>query len=243
MKWILILIGSALILDTLYIMQISNMNLGVVLPAILGTPLLLFGIFYSSLVKIKWIVWLMAAGYSAYILLLVVTTIIMLSAASVVPPANADALIVLGAGVRGENITLTLKYRLDTAIGYLNENPDTVCVATGGQGRGEDISEALAAKRYLLDKGISEDRIIMEQKSTSTEENLKYAKELLDVYFDKDYSTVVVTTDFHIYRAMINVKKAGYTDAHSLRANSGWYTAFNNYLRESLAILHVWVFG
>ena len=93
-----------------------------------------------------------------------------------------DAVIVLGAGLRGENLSLILRNRLDAAVEYYNENPEAVIVVSGGQGPDEDIPEAEAMERYLYEQGVPLNKIIKEDKSTSTEENFKFSKELLETY-------------------------------------------------------------
>ena len=88
-------------------------------------------------------------------------------------------LIVLGAGVYGEEPSPALRSRTETAIRYLNENPDTKAVLSGGQGPGEDISEAECMARLMRESGISEARIIKEEHSTTTVENIKNSYEII----------------------------------------------------------------
>ena len=78
------------------------------------------------------------------------------------PSANADYVIVLGAHVFGERMSANLRYRVEAAYGYLKKNPDTKVVLSGGQGQGEEITEAEAMRRYLVQEGIEEDRILIE---------------------------------------------------------------------------------
>jgi uncharacterized SAM-binding protein YcdF (DUF218 family) len=101
-------------------------------------------------------------------------------------------LIVLGAGVNGTVPSLSLRERLDAAYDYLQEHPNTICVVSGGQGSGEDISEAECMYRYLVEKGIESKRIYKEDRSTSTEENMKFS---LDIIKEKDIDTVYFMTD------------------------------------------------
>lgn len=153
-----------------------------------------------------------------------------------------DAAIVLGAGIKGENVTLTLSHRLDKAVEYIGKNPSAIIVVSGGQGFQEDISESLAMERYLVDNGVPNDKIIKEQKSTSTYENCLFSKELLDKYFDKPYKTVIITNDFHIYRAIQISKAVGLESTH-YHAKTEWYTVSLNYLRECVAVVKTWILG
>ncbi len=146
---------------------------------------------------------------------------------------GADYIIVLGAQVRGERVTKSLAKRLDAAYEYLIQNEDTLVVCTGGQGRGEDITEALAMKRYLMEKGIDEDRIIMEDKSTSTYENLKFSLEIIG---DKEAKIAIVTNNFHVYRAVHLGKYVGFTDVSGIAGKSDNRLLLNYMVREGLAL-------
>ena len=116
------------------------------------------------------------------------------------PPQEADYLIVLGARVKGEVPSLSLQYRIDAAAAYLLENKQTIAIASGGQGPDEDISEALAIQRGLIKLGIDESRILLEDRSTSTYENIMYSKELIS---DVSGTGIVVSNGFHLYGAVL----------------------------------------
>lgn len=146
---------------------------------------------------------------------------------------DADYIVVLGAQVRGERITKSLAKRLDAAYDYLIENEDTKVICTGGQGTGEDISEAFAEKRYLMEKGIAEDRIIMEDKSTSTYENLKFTLEIIG---DKDAKIAIVTNNFHVYRAVLLGKYVGFKNVDGIAGDSDNRLLLNYMVREGLAL-------
>lgn len=114
-------------------------------------------------------------------------------------PEDLDAIIVLGAKVNGTAPSGALDQRIDAAAAYLRANPNTLCIASGGQGDDEGISEAACIRKGLLARGIAEGRILMEEDSTSTETNFLNAMPLLD----PGVKTVgVVTNNFHIYRAL-----------------------------------------
>ena len=90
-------------------------------------------------------------------------------------PAGLDYIIILGARVNGTEPSLSLQTRALKAVEYLNENPETLVVASGGQGEDEEISEAECIIRILREAGIAEERIIREDKSTSTAENIRFS--------------------------------------------------------------------
>lgn len=158
---------------------------------------------------------------------------VILHGQSVGPETEADYIVVLGAGLRGDRPSLVLQYRINAAAEYLQENPDTTAIVSGGQGPDEWISEAEAMRLGLEAKGISGDRIILEDASTSTEENLTYSKKLME----DDVSVVIVTNKFHVYRALHIAGECGYTDVSGLGADNVSWLNPTNYLRECLAVV------
>ena len=111
-------------------------------------------------------------------------------------PEKANVIVVLGCQVKGERPSRMLRRRLDAAIMAMNDNPDTLCIVSGGKGDDEKISEALAMKNYLLEKGMDSDRIIMEDKSTSTYENIQNSLKILDE-LGMSHDMTIVTDGFH----------------------------------------------
>ena len=236
----LIAAGALLVLDTVFLSMVSNGHLGTVLPAIMGLPMLVIGIFKSHLFPLlqtpigRWVKTILIIIYAAAIVFFAVMGSILSSAAAKKAEYNKDVLIVLGCAVRGDRVSLTLKYRLDAALEYLQHSPDTHVIVTGGKGDGENLSEAQAMKDYLVSHGTDPGRITMEDKSTSTWENFKFAKQILDERFP-NASAAFVTTAFHVYRSgrvaiMNGIQADGYA------AKDVWYAAPNNYMRESIAI-------
>ena len=115
------------------------------------------------------------------------------------PKANGtnEYAIILGAKVNGDTPSLSLRYRLDAALGYANDHRHVKFVLSGGQGPDEDITEAEAMKRFFVEKGIHEDRLILETESTTTYENLLFSKKLLPTSVQ---SVTIITSDYHIAR-------------------------------------------
>ena len=114
---------------------------------------------------------------------------------------EAQCLIVLGAGLNGERLSYVLHSRVELAADYLLEHPDAVAVVSGGQGPGESIPEALAMKRYIVGRGVDESRIIMEDQSSSTLENLRFSKDKLEEYGLDGKSVAIVSNSYHLFRA------------------------------------------
>ena len=157
---------------------------------------------------------------------------VVFSAGRKAPAEDGVYVIVLGAQVRGETPTLVLGARIRAAAEYLNSHPQAIAVASGGKGSGENISEAEAIRRGLVRLGVSEERIILEDKSTSTAENLRFSAELIQ----KNKNVVLVTNDFHVFRAVRLAKNLGYTNVSGLGATEFFAVTIQYYVREFFAI-------
>ena len=147
---------------------------------------------------------------------------------------NLDYLIVLGAHVDGTRLTLALLERTRRAFKYLEENPGTRAVLSGGKGEGEQISEAEAMYRYLTEHGISGDRLIRETHSTNTKENLDFSLKLIG---DLSASIGVVTNHFHVFRGVAIGKKCGCSSIYPVPAPYRSWRLILYIPREALAIL------
>ena len=145
--------------------------------------------------------------------------------------AELDYIIVLGAQVRENGPSPVLKYRLDKAVEYLEENPDTICIVSGGQGSNEPWSEAEGMAQYLQEKGIDTARILTEDQSQTTEQNITNSKMLMK----EGASVGIVTNNFHVFRALQIAKKYGLSDVCGIAADSTPKYLPNNMLREFFA--------
>ena len=145
-----------------------------------------------------------------------------------------DAVIVLGAQVYRDGPSAVLKYRLDEAKNYLEENKNTVCIVTGGKGYNEPFPEAYGMRDYLVRNGIAEERIVMEDESSSTLENIMNSLP----YIDPEHDEVgIITNDFHVFRGTAIAKKAGIKKAVGIAAGSNPLYLPNNLLREFLGVV------
>lgn len=147
---------------------------------------------------------------------------------------GADYVIILGAQWKTSGPSYVLQKRLDKAIEYLNANPETKVIVSGGQGYNEPISEAEGMQGYLETAGIDPERIIMEDASTNTTQNLIFSGELLDKSED---SVVVITNNFHMFRALAIARKQGYAHVEGLSAGTYPVTVPNNLLREAFGVV------
>ncbi len=242
---IYITIGTLLVGNFLVMLPVSNFNLGLMLSLLIGAYLAGWGIVLlrspdgKFAKKWKWIHRVFLGGVSY---LLIVSLFLGFYGNCDTVDYKEDALIVLGAAVHWETVSLPLKYRLDRAAEYAKKNPGAVIVVSGGQGAQESVTEALAMERYLMNCGVT-NPIVKEEQATSTYENFLYSKEILDERFGKEYRVAFVTNDFHIYRSEQMARKTGFSSVARLHGKTAWYNIFHNYLRESLAVTKLWVFG
>ena len=147
---------------------------------------------------------------------------------------DLDYLIVLGAQMNEDGPSPLLERRLRAAARYLSENPDTICIVSGGQGTNEPVSEAEGMAAYLTQKGISPDRILKETESKSTMENLTFSKRLIE---DPDASVGIVTNNFHVFRAVLTAKRAGFSHVCGIASEASALFFVNNLLREFFGVI------
>ena len=150
---------------------------------------------------------------------------------------DADYLIVLGAAVHGDTPSLSLVERLQAAEDYLIKHPDTVVIVSGGQGGGENVSEARAMYEWLCANGIDSTRIIMEDKASSTYENLKFSREIINGLSD-DATVAVVSSEYHLCRAKLIAKTLD-MEIHTVAAHTTYFTVMLNYfIREAFGVTY-----
>ena len=154
---------------------------------------------------------------------------------------DPQVMVILGCRVMpGGEPSMLLQDRLETALDYLEEDPDILVVVSGGQGSNEPVSEAACMAGWLEERGISEDRIFQEDQSSNTKENLIFAKDLLaregiDV---GETDVLVVSNGFHLTRARMLAERFGYGEVSTLAAPSSHIPSrIQMYIREPLALV------
>jgi len=158
------------------------------------------------------------------------------------PAANGTAtyMIVLGAKVKASGIpSLSLENRLEEAVKYLNKYPHVKVIVSGGQGADEDRTEASVMLKYLQDKGIDTNRILVEDQSTSTYENLLFSKELLPKGTKK---ITILSNDFHLKRAKYLAESLGF-EVDVVAAKTPKSVEIKLNLRERAALLKTYIIG
>lgn len=153
---------------------------------------------------------------------------------------DLEYVILLGAQVKSTVPSKALKRRLEAAREYLEENPRTKAVLSGGQGPGEDITEAECMYRYLVNAAIEPNRLLLENRSTTTLENLRYSGVVIseDVQGNAYERKIgILSNNFHVYRAMRLGKKMGYRDFYGIAARSDWHLQVHYLVREFFALV------
>ncbi|WP_347318647.1 YdcF family protein [Rossellomorea sp. RS05] len=152
------------------------------------------------------------------------------------------AVLILGAGLKGEEPSKTLLSRLATGVEILKIREDLPVVVSGGQGPGESISEAKAMGRHLVAHGIDGSRIIYEDESTNTYENMLFSLRVLEDRGLKEGKVLIVTNDFHLARSKILARDVG-LDASGYAAPTPWFVRANYYIREYFAMVKTFLLG
>ena len=151
------------------------------------------------------------------------------------PPEGATV-VVLGCQVRGDVPSLALKYRMDAAFEYLSDHPDSKAVLSGGQGEGENMSEAQCMYSYLTAKGIDGSRLFKEDRSTTTQENIRFSREIISQNA-LDPRLAIVTDWYHEFRAGIICSRQG-AEYGAVSADTAPHLTAHLVTREIFAIPH-----
>ena len=194
---------------------------------------LLFGIWENKFGRIILIfVGVLAA---VCVILAVILSVLMIKAADK-PPESPETAIILGCRVKDSGPSLMLEKRIEAAYGYLSENPEVICIASGGKGGDEPISEAECIRDGLVSRGISKDRIILEDRSTNTYENIRNSLEIMDS-LDMKRRAVIITSEFHQLRAAMISEKQG-LETYSISSHTYLPQLPSYWIREWFAVLH-----
>lgn len=185
-------------------------------------------------------------AFSTILSLLILYAVILstaMVAAAVNYPKAPDAVVVLGCkvGTTG-NPSMMLEYRIEKAYQYLSDNTEAICVASGGQGANEALSEALVIKNHLVEKGIDQSRILLEDRSTNTYQNLEFSLNVLAENNIQAENIAVVTDGFHQLRASLMAKDIG-VNAYAVSADTRFWLVPTYWVREWLALSKWFVFG
>lgn len=233
--------AGLLVLLALENLLLGLRHIGIVLLIVLAGALALLPVLLTKPKK-KFLYWAVRLMYGlAAVVFILFSAYMAFRAWGTSPPTSSppDYAIVLGSQIRGDSPGGILRRRLDKAVKYLNANPDTHCIVSGGQGADEIMPEAVAMHKYLVDKGIDSQRILQEDQSTNTRQNLALSRQLLPE--DYDGGLVIITDSFHQARAAITAQTLDFGPIYAVSC----YTAIDllpgYWLRDLAGLVPTWL--
>lgn len=253
LRALLLILGTVLLLDSLYLLIQKKLHIGIVLPLLIGTGFITYAVLWHKIhhwlnqnIRIKrlwktgwclFLVWCVSLGWFALK--------IHENMNHAIDSTPVKAIIVLGSGVENGKPSAALAKRLDAAVPVAKISPHALVILSGGLDFGEQETEAVIMARYLGQHyAIPVSRMALEDQSTSTELNLKNSKRLLAQHHIALTDPVaIVTSDFHTIRAAAIARKQGYTNVTMISAPTPLLIRYNAWLREYFAFLSGWVFN
>ncbi|MBQ9318493.1 MAG: YdcF family protein [Bacilli bacterium] len=178
----------------------------------------------------------------SYLYTLIIATLYCnIKASKHIPSYDQDFIIILGSKIKEDgSLTPILQGRADKAIAFGNKQYEmnkkkVIYIPSGGKGNDEITSEAIAIKKYLISKGIHEKQIMIEDKATSTMENMKFSKKKIDEV-KKNAKISFSTTNYHVFRSGVIASEQG-LDCEGMGSKTKWYFYSNALIREFIANL------
>lgn len=198
--------------------------------------------FSPGLAKVA--VWVVSIGICVGMLLFAVTEGFIIRASFGDPQAHADYMVVLGAKVRPDGPSVSLWDRINKAAEYLEEHPDVIAIVSGGQGNDEIMSEAACMYDELVKKGISPDRIWLEDQASSTDENMRFSLNLIqEKTGERPTKLAILSSEYHLFRASLMAKKLGIEFVGVPARTSVITQLINHGMREVAGVWHFFIFG
>ncbi len=250
-----LLAGAVLLADGLVLMSMGLFSMGVTVPGALGLALCLLAWGWhplqARLGRARWTRHAWRAGWLLFLAWVASVGLFWNALAGQVQAFNAaagdvplKAIIVLGSGTPNGQPSPALRARLDKARELAAAHPAAWVVVSGGVDFGETASEGRIMGDYLRAQGMAAERILQEERSTSTELNLRYSLPLLQAKgLGLTSPMAVVTSDFHTVRAQRIARKIGYTQSVVAGAPTPLYLRYNAWLREYFATASSWILG
>jgi uncharacterized SAM-binding protein YcdF (DUF218 family) len=238
------LAGAVLLADGAYLMALDKINFGTVLPALIGAALLLWTFKRSAwqavLTRSSWLTvfWRVSViGFALWLLSLGLFFVWLATREPLTPSSEPRVIVSLGSGLMNSQPTPTLLARLDVVLALAQRYPNAQVMTTGAQSQGQAISEAQAMADYLSRKGLAPQRLLLETRSTSTYENLVFAKALLP-----DGTPILITSsDFHLPRAETIARHLSLNLVGTAPAPTPLNIRYNAQLREYFAFINGWL--
>ncbi len=190
--------------------------------------------------------------FAAIVVLLIALVVVVYGASLVAVLAGGntsvdgepDVMIVFGCQHDGYKMSSALKDRADAALDYIRLHPDVFVILSGGKADKNGVTEAECMRKYLVDCGADESKLILEDRSTTTVENIRFSLDLLNERFEDDYDVLLLSNGFHLQRIRMLWKRAGGKDASALAAPlSSTSDKAAMYLREPFVLLYEFLFA
>lgn len=234
-----------LFMNTFVVVKHEGLHLSTILPTLLALAIICWFSLFPVLIILRAPAWLMGIAslitaeglwfFFTFVALLLYSTLYRL-----LPRKRVyNYIIIHGAGLINGKPTPLLRGRIEKAYSlWLHQNKQGKFVASGGQGSDEAVSEAQAIATYLMRvRDVPAEQILLEDKSTTTLENLSYSREIIsaDWSSDETYRTALVTSDYHVFRASEYAHQLG-MKADGVGSHTRayyWPTAF---IREFIAV-------
>ena len=201
---------------------------------VIGVVLIAAGLLCTSARIPKWLHIAWRAALCVGLVCLLALEALVVSGMFSTAPADMDYLIVLGARVDPDGPSPALNRRLNAVMACLDDHPNAIIIASGGQGSDEPMSEAECIRQELVKRGVDPSRILIEDKSTATAENIAFSMALMD---DPNARVGLITNNYHVWRAVHIARKAGLTNCHGIAAKYTGHTRFHYMIREGICIV------
>ena len=250
-RFLLLILGLVLLLDSLYLLAQKKVHIGIVLPLLIGAVFLIYAVgwhkIYPWLNQHMYIKRLWKTGWCLFALWCVslgwFALTIQQNMRHAIESTPVKAIIVLGSGVENGKPSAALAKRLDAAVPVAKTSPQALLILSGGLDFGEQETEAVIMARYLRQHyAIPLSHMVLEDQSTSTELNLKNSKGILAQHqISLADPVAIVTSDFHTIRAAAIARKQGYQYVTMISAPTPLFMRYNAWLREYFAFLSGWV--
>ncbi len=151
------------------------------------------------------------------------------------PDGTKNVYVVFGAKVKEDGPAKTLASRLNVAVDAMLSDSDAVCIVSGGQGPDEPFTEASCMRDYMAERGVSPDRIFLEEKASNTKENILYSVDLIHELYLTDRQIVCISSETHIPRIRLMCSRTG-VDALYIKAETPMKEfLFTTWVREYLS--------
>lgn len=248
-KWFLILSGGIILIWSALPLFSRIAHTGVLLPMAIGIFLICYGVFEERIFsrktkryKSKYLVRGTIVGCFGIFFMMSAILSLGFSKVQANPSELQDqTVVILGCKIEGDQPSKMLKNRLETAAKLLEKNPELPCIVSGGQGEDEQWTECKVMKDYLIEYGISPDRIYEESEAKNTQENLLFSKKLIQEKGLPD-KVIIVTDFYHQYRANLYAQKVGLvSQGYSCQTEPKLF--FSYWCREMIAVIKEWILG